>query len=179
MVYVVETLDHRFPGSELSGIAPEELCAARDQEVLGLHAVRQLAAARRWDPDVVDCASTDALRMLTLPPPSGCTSRNVPGRGITVEIIGTSTTASLARTAGRIRASVRRLSTLLTDGALVSAHRCFGRVVAAERSDAGVVGARGRVGCSSNRFWCKTRTMVSQSARPSGFHWYARTSRGE
>ena len=66
---VVDTLDRRFPDSELSTIAPEELSALPGvQEVLGLHAVGELAASGRWDRIVVDCASTaDALRMLTLP----------------------------------------------------------------------------------------------------------------
>ena len=66
---VVDTLDRRFPDSELSSIAPEELSALPGvQEVLGLHAVGELAASGRWDRIVVDCASTaDALRMLTLP----------------------------------------------------------------------------------------------------------------
>jgi len=66
---VVDALDRRFPDSELSTIAPEELSALPGiQEVLGLHAVGELAAAGRWDRIVVDCASTaDALRMLTLP----------------------------------------------------------------------------------------------------------------
>ena len=66
---VVSTLDRRFPDSELSSIAPEELSALPGiQEVLGLHAVGELAASGRWDRIVVDCASTaDALRMLTLP----------------------------------------------------------------------------------------------------------------
>ena len=66
---VVDALDARFPESELSSIAPEELSALPGiQEVLGLHAVGELAASGRWDRIVVDCASTaDALRMLTLP----------------------------------------------------------------------------------------------------------------
>ena len=63
---VVETVDRRFPNSELSTIAPEELSALPGvQEVLGLYAVGELAATGRWDRIVVDCASTaDALRML-------------------------------------------------------------------------------------------------------------------
>ncbi|WP_275543381.1 ArsA-related P-loop ATPase, partial [Mycobacterium avium] len=66
---VVAALDRRFPDSELSTIAPEELSALPGvQEVLGLHAVGELARSGRWDRVVVDCASTaDALRMLTLP----------------------------------------------------------------------------------------------------------------
>ena len=80
---VVGTVDGRFPNSELSTIAPEELSALPGvQEVLGLYTVGELAATGRWDRIVVDCASTaDALRMLTLPPPSGCTS-SAPGRVI-------------------------------------------------------------------------------------------------
>lgn len=76
-------LSDRFPESDLGDIAPEELSALPGiQEVLGLHEVGELAASGQWDHVVVDCASTaDAMRMLTLPPPSGCTW-SAPGRGI-------------------------------------------------------------------------------------------------
>ena len=48
---VVDTLDRRFPDSELSTIAPEELSALPGiQEVLGLHAVGELAALRAVGP---------------------------------------------------------------------------------------------------------------------------------
>ena len=59
----------RFPSSDLSNLAPEELSALPGlQELLGLQAVSGLADSGRWDYVVVDCASTaDALRMLTLP----------------------------------------------------------------------------------------------------------------
>lgn len=124
-MHVVETLDRRFPGSELSSIAPEELCALPGiQEVLGLHAVGELAAARRWDRIVVDCASTaDALRMLTLPATFGLYVERAWPRHRRLSIgADDGRSAVLAELLERIRASVERLSTLLTDGALVSAH---------------------------------------------------------
>ncbi|KBM31123.1 arsenite-transporting ATPase [Mycobacterium tuberculosis UT0124] len=136
-LHVVETLDRRFPGSELSSIAPEELCALPGiQEVLGLHAVGELAAARRWDRIVVDCASTaDALRMLTLPATFGLYVERAWPRHRRLSIgADDGRSAVLAELLERIRASVERLSTLLTDGALVSAHLVLTpeRVVAAE-----------------------------------------------
>ncbi|HWT48217.1 MAG TPA: ArsA family ATPase [Mycobacterium sp.] len=134
---VVNTLDRRFPESELSTIAPEELSALPGvQEVLGLHAVGELAASGRWDRIVVDCASTaDALRMLTLPATFGLYVERAWPRHRRLSI-----TADDARSAAvvelleRISASVDRLSALLTDGELVSAHLVLTpeRVVAAE-----------------------------------------------
>lgn len=134
---VVATLDRRFPDSELSTIAPEELSALPGvQEVLGLHAVGQLAASGRWDRVVVDCASTaDALRMLTLPATFGLYVERAWPRHRRLSV-----TADDARSAAvvelleRISASVDALSALLTDGALVSAHLVLTpeRVVAAE-----------------------------------------------
>ncbi len=134
---VVATLDRRFADSELSTIAPEELSALPGvQEVLGLHAVGELAAAGRWDRVVVDCASTaDALRMLTLPATFGLYVERAWPRHRRLSI-----TADDARSAAvvelleRISASVDRLSALLTDGELVSAHLVLTpeRVVAAE-----------------------------------------------
>ncbi|HSS24716.1 MAG TPA: ArsA family ATPase [Mycobacterium sp.] len=134
---VVNALDRRFPDSELSTIAPEELSALPGiQEVLGLHAVGQLAASGRWDRIVVDCASTaDALRMLTLPATFGLYVERAWPRHRRLSI-----TADDARTAAavelleRISASVDRLSALLTDGELVTAHLVLTpeRVVAAE-----------------------------------------------
>ena len=66
---VARAVADRFPDSELTDVAPEELSALPGiQEVLGLHEVGELAASGQWDHVVVDCASTaDALRMLTLP----------------------------------------------------------------------------------------------------------------
>lgn len=66
---IAPVLATRFPDSDLKDVAPEELSAIPGiQEVLGLRAVADLAAAGQWDYVVVDCASTaDALRMLTLP----------------------------------------------------------------------------------------------------------------
>ncbi|HEY1440319.1 MAG TPA: ArsA family ATPase, partial [Mycobacterium sp.] len=134
---VVEALDRRFPDSELSTIAPEELSALPGiQEVLGLHAVGQLAASGRWDRIVVDCASTaDALRMLTLPATFGLYVERAWPRHRRLSI-----TADDARSAAavelleRISASVDMLSALLTDGQLVTAHLVLTpeRVVAAE-----------------------------------------------
>jgi arsenite-transporting ATPase len=134
---VVNALDRRFPDSELSSIAPEELSALPGiQEVLGLHAVGELAASGRWDRIVVDCASTaDALRMLTLPATFGLYVERAWPRHRRLSI-----TADDARSAAavelleRISASVDALSALLTDGGLVTAHLVLTpeRVVAAE-----------------------------------------------
>jgi arsenite/tail-anchored protein-transporting ATPase len=134
---VVTTVAGRFRNSELSSIAPEELSALPGiQEVLGLYAVSELAAAGRWDRIVVDCASTaDALRMLTLPAAFGLYVERAWPRHRRLSI-----TADDARSAAvvdlmeRIGASVDRLSGLLTDGGVVSAHLVLTpeRVVAAE-----------------------------------------------
>jgi arsenite/tail-anchored protein-transporting ATPase len=134
---VVNALDRRFPDSELSSIAPEELSALPGvQEVLGLYAVGELAGSGRWDRIVVDCASTaDALRMLTLPATFGLYVERAWPRHRRLSI-----TADDARSAAvvelieRISASVDRLSALLTDGELVGAHLVLTpeRVVAAE-----------------------------------------------
>lgn len=134
---VVATLDRRFPNSEMSTIAPEELSALPGvQEVLGLHAVGELAGSGRWDRVVVDCASTaDALRMLTLPATFGLYVERAWPRHRRLSV-----TADDARSAAvvelleRISASVETLGALLTDGELVSAHLVLTpeRVVAAE-----------------------------------------------
>lgn len=134
---VVATLDRRFPDSELSTIAPEELSALPGvQEVLGLYAVGELAGSGRWDRVVVDCASTaDALRMLTLPATIGLYVERAWPRHRRLSV-----TADDARSAAvvelleRIRAGVEALGALLTDGDLVSAHLVLTpeRVVAAE-----------------------------------------------
>ena len=134
---VVSTLDRRFPDSELSTIAPEELSALPGvQEVLGLHAVGELAASGRWDRIVVDCASTaDALRMLTLPATFGLYVDRAWPRHRRLSIgADDARSAALVELLERIRARVDRLSALLTDGALVSAHLVLTpeRVVAAE-----------------------------------------------
>jgi arsenite-transporting ATPase len=134
---VVNTLDRRFPGSELSTIAPEELSALPGvQEVLGLHAVGELAASGRWDRIVVDCASTaDALRMLTLPATFGLYVERAWPRHRRLSIAGDDArSAAVVELLERISASVDALSALLTDGELVSAHLVLTpeRVVAAE-----------------------------------------------
>ena len=134
---VVATLDRRFPDSELSTIAPEELSALPGvQEVLGLHAVGELAASGRWDRVVVDCASTaDALRMLTLPATFGLyVERAWPRHRRLSVTVDDARSAAVVELLERISASVDALSALLTDGALVSAHLVLTpeRVVAAE-----------------------------------------------
>jgi arsenite/tail-anchored protein-transporting ATPase len=134
---VVDALDRRFPDSELSSIAPEELSALPGvQEVLGLHAVGELAAAGRWDRIVVDCASTaDALRMLTLPATFGLYVERAWPRHRRLGIVADdSRSAAVVELLERISASVEGLSTLLGDGELVSAHLVLTpeRVVAAE-----------------------------------------------
>jgi arsenite-transporting ATPase len=134
---VVSTLDRRFPDSELSTIAPEELSALPGvQEVLGLHAVGELAASGRWDRIVVDCASTaDALRMLTLPATFGLYVERAWPRHRRLSIgAEDSRSAAVVQLLEGISASVDRLSALLTDGELVCAHLVLTpeRVVAAE-----------------------------------------------
>lgn len=134
---VVATLDRRFPDSELSTIAPEELSALPGvQEVLGLHAVGELAGSGRWDRVVVDCASTaDALRMLTLPATFGLyVERAWPRHRRLSVTVDDARSAAVVELLERISASVETLSALLTDGELVSAHLVLTpeRVVAAE-----------------------------------------------
>jgi arsenite-transporting ATPase len=134
---VVSTLDRRFPDSELSTIAPEELSALPGvQEVLGLHTVGELAASGRWDRIVVDCASTaDALRMLTLPATFGLyVERAWPRHRRLSMAAEDSRSAAVVELLEGISASVDRLSALLTDGELVRAHLVLTpeRVVAAE-----------------------------------------------
>jgi arsenite-transporting ATPase len=134
---VVNTLDRRFPDSELSTIAPEELSALPGvQEVLGLHAVGELAASGQWDRIVVDCASTaDALRMLTLPATFGLYVERAWPRHRRLSIAGDDArSAAVVELLERISASVDALSALLTDGELVGAHLVLTpeRVVAAE-----------------------------------------------
>ncbi|WP_096866283.1 ArsA family ATPase, partial [Mycobacterium interjectum] len=134
---VVDTLDRRFPDSELSNIAPEELSALPGvQEVLGLHAVGELAASGRWDRIVVDCASTaDALRMLTLPATFGLYVERAWPRHRRLSVAGDDArSAAMVELLERISGSVDRLGALLTDGELVTAHLVLTpeRVVAAE-----------------------------------------------
>jgi len=134
---VVDTLDRRFPESELSSIAPEELSALPGiQEVLGLHAVGELAAAGRWDRVVVDCASTaDALRMLTLPATFALYVERAWPRHRRLSVgADDPRSAAIVELLERTSVSVERLSALLTDGDLVSAHLVLTpeRVVAAE-----------------------------------------------
>jgi arsenite/tail-anchored protein-transporting ATPase len=134
---VVNALDRRFPDSELSTIAPEELSALPGiQEVLGLHAVGELAACGRWDRIVVDCASTaDALRMLTLPATFGLYVERAWPRHRRLSISADDVrSAAVVELLERISDSVDALSALLTDGELVGAHLVLTpeRVVAAE-----------------------------------------------
>jgi arsenite-transporting ATPase len=134
---VVGTLDGRFPDSELSTIAPEELSALPGvQEVLGLYAVGELAASGHWDRIVVDCASTaDALRMLTLPATFGLYVERAWPRHRRLSIAADDArSGAMVELLERISASVDRLSELLTDGDLVTAHLVLTpeRVVAAE-----------------------------------------------
>lgn len=134
---VIATLDRRFPESELSTIAPEELSALPGvQEVLGLHAVGELSTSGRWDRIVVDCASTaDALRMLTLPATFALYVERAWPRHRRLSIAADDArSAAMVELLERISASVDALSALLTDGELVSAHLVLTpeRVVAAE-----------------------------------------------
>lgn len=134
---VVGALDARFSESELNRIAPEELSALPGiQEVLGLHAVGELAMSGRWDRIIVDCASTaDALRMLTLPATFGLYVERAWPRHRRLSFgADDPRSAALVNLLERTSAGVERLSTLLTDGDLVRAHLVLTpeRVVAAE-----------------------------------------------
>lgn len=134
---VVEALDARFPASELSSIAPEELSALPGvQEVLGLYAVGELATSGQWDRIVVDCASTaDALRMLTLPATFALYVERAWPRHRRLSIGADDThSAAVVELLERTSAGVERLSSMLADGRLVSAHLVLTpeRVVAAE-----------------------------------------------
>ncbi|OBG72009.1 hypothetical protein A5700_10485 [Mycobacterium sp. E1214] len=134
---VIAAVDRQFPESELSSIAPEELSALPGvQEVLGLHAVGELAASGRWDRIVVDCASTaDALRMLTLPATFALyVERAWPRHRRLALTSDDPRSAGVVELLERVSASVDGLSALLTDGRQVSAHLVLTpeRVVAAE-----------------------------------------------
>lgn len=134
---VAPVLAARFPASDLNDLAPEELSALPGiQEVLGLRAVADLAAAGQWDYLVVDCASTaDALRMLTLPATFAeyverCWPRH---RRLSAPIEDIRTTATVAMIEV-ITTGIESLAELLSDGDRVGAHLVLTpeRVVAAE-----------------------------------------------
>ena len=134
---VVSALDRQLPGSELSTIAPQELSGLPGvQELLGLHAVGELAASGRWQRIVVDCASTaDALRMLTLPATVALyVERAWPRHRRLSGVADDAGSAPLVELLEVISAGVEELSALLTDGELVGAHLVLTpeRVVAAE-----------------------------------------------
>jgi arsenite-transporting ATPase len=126
----------RFPGSDLGSVAPEELSALPGiQEVLGLHEVGELAASGEWDHVVVDCASTaDALRMLTLPATFGLYLERAWPRHRRLSSVDDARSAAVVGLLERIGAGTERLSVLLTDGSVLSAHLVLTaeRVVAAE-----------------------------------------------
>ncbi|MGF2951597.1 ArsA family ATPase [Mycobacterium sp. THU-M116] len=134
---VVGAVDRSFPESELSTVATEELSALPGvQEVLGLHAVGELASSGRWDLVVVDCASTaDALRMLTLPAAFGLYAERAWPRHRRLSIAADdSRSAAVVELLERISTGVDALGALLTDGELVGAHVVLTpeRVVVAE-----------------------------------------------
>ena len=130
-------LSVRFPESDLGDVAPEELSAVPGiQEVLGLHAVGELADSGEWDHVVVDCASTaDALRMLTLPAAFGLyLERAWPRHRRLSTASDDARSSAVVALFERIGAGTERLGWLLTDGSRVSAHLVMTaeRVVAAE-----------------------------------------------
>ncbi len=134
---VVGALRQYFPDSDVDTIAPQELSALPGvQEVLGLHAVGELAASGRWDRIVVDCASTaDAMRMLTLPAAIGLyVERAWPRHRRLSGFADDARSAPLVELLERISASAEELAGLLTDGQCVGAHLVLTpeRVVAAE-----------------------------------------------
>jgi len=126
----------RFPESDLGSVAPEELSALPGiQEVLGLHEVGELAGSGEWDHVVVDCASTaDALRMLTLPSTFGLYLERAWPRHRRLSGTEDARSAAVVALVERIGAGTERLSALLTDGSVLSAHLVMTaeRVVAAE-----------------------------------------------
>jgi len=126
----------RFPESDLGSVAPEELSALPGiQEVLGLHEVGELAGSGEWDHVVVDCASTaDALRMLTLPATFGLYLERAWPRHRRLSGTEDARSAAVVALVERIGAGTERLSALLTDGSVLSAHLVMTaeRVVAAE-----------------------------------------------
>ena len=126
----------RFPESDLGAVAPEELSALPGiQEVLGLHEVGELASSGTWDHVVVDCASTaDALRMLTLPATFGLYLERAWPRHRRLSGTEDARSAAVVGLVERIGADTERLSALLTDGSVLSAHLVMTaeRVVAAE-----------------------------------------------
>jgi arsenite/tail-anchored protein-transporting ATPase len=130
-------LSERFPESDVASIAPEEISALPGiQEVLGLHEVGELAASGEWDHVVVDCASTaDALRMLTLPSTFGLyLERAWPRHRRLSSSADDVQSAAVVGLIERISAGTERLSALLTDSSVLSAHLVMTaeRVVAAE-----------------------------------------------
>ncbi|MDT5145852.1 MAG: arsenite/tail-anchored protein-transporting ATPase [Mycobacterium sp.] len=134
---VVDALDRRLPDSELGTIATQELSALPGvQELLGLHAVGELAASGRWDRIIVDCASTaDALRMLTLPGTVGLYVERAWPRHRRLSIGGDDTrSGAIIELLERISSSVEGMGALLSDGQSVGAHLVLTpeRVVAAE-----------------------------------------------
>ncbi len=127
----------RFPQSDLGDIAPEELSTLPGiQEMLGLHAVSELAETGRWDRIVMDCASTaDALRMLTMPSTLGLyLERAWPRHRRLSALVDDGPSAAVIDVVERVGAAVGKLSALLSDGARVGAHLVLTpeRVVAAE-----------------------------------------------
>ncbi|MGE2736925.1 ArsA family ATPase [Mycolicibacterium vaccae] len=129
-------LSRRFPDSDVGDLAPEELSAFPGvQEVLGLHAVGQLADSGAWDLVVVDCASTaDAMRMLTLPATFALYVERAWPRHRRLSSADDPRTAAVVGLLERIAAGAEQLSTLLTDASRVGAHLVMTaeRVVAAE-----------------------------------------------
>lgn len=133
---VVTVLSGQFPDSELDSVAPEELSALPGvSELLGLHEVGELAGSGDWDRIVVDCASTaDALRMLTLPATVALYAERAWPRHRRLSAGDDARSAALVELAERISGAAERLTTVLTDEALVGAHLVLTaeRVVAAE-----------------------------------------------
>jgi arsenite/tail-anchored protein-transporting ATPase len=134
---VAGLLSGKFPESDVTTIAPEELSALPGiQEVLGLHEVGELAGSGQWDHVVVDCASTaDALRMLTLPATFGMYLERVWPRHRRLSTPGDDArSAAIVELLERINHSTERLGALLTNGSVLSAHLVMTaeRVVAAE-----------------------------------------------
>ncbi|MFL0180370.1 ArsA family ATPase [Mycobacterium sp. SMC-15] len=133
---VVDVLALRFPESDLSSVAPEELSALPGvQEVLGLHEVGELADSGQWDRVVVDCASTaDAMRMLTLPATVALYAERSWPRHRRLSGTEDPRSTALVELIERISGAAERLAERLTDETTVAAHLVLTaeRVVAAE-----------------------------------------------
>lgn len=121
---VASAIAVQYPESDLGSVAPEEISSLPGvQEMLGLHAVQQLAQTGEWDTIIVDCASTaDALRMLTLPGAFVMYLERAWPRHRRLGAVGAARTLVLADLLEKIASAADGLAALLSDGDRVGAH---------------------------------------------------------